>query len=194
MSYTAFVRTLRLALPLTALGLAGAVLLWPQARPVQGLPPVPADSHAHDENAMLNPRLLSLMANAEPVQVTATRATQPEGAKGPIHLQNPQAELTLRSGDRAQVVAQSGIILPGQPDNVRLSGHVTYTDSRGYQMTTRHLLVNTAKQLAHSQSPVDGHSPTGTVRAEGLQIADGGNLITFQGRAFSTVNLDTATR
>ena len=190
------VRLLRTVLPLAASALVAALVLWPQEQSAPQhallLNATAADSLAAGPH-MLNPRLVSVGADQKPLRIRAASALQPEGPQGRILLESPQAELILTSGDTATIAAGSATFFPNRPQDILLQGGIRFLDASGNTLSGKNLTVDTARQMAFSREPVEARFPSGTVKADGITISDGGASIRFQGRTTSQVTVGNST-
>jgi lipopolysaccharide export system protein LptC len=195
LAHSRHVRVLRMVLPIVAAVLVAAVLAWPQRQTQSGQSLIMDAAQSGGLAAgpqMINPRLISVGADQKPLRIQAASALQPQGPSGPILLKAPQAELILKSGDKATIAAGTATFHPNQPDDLQLQGGVRFIDAKGNTLSGKDLTVDTARQVAFSRKPVEGQFASGAIQADGITITEGGALIRFQGKTTSRFDLDTS--
>lgn len=176
--YTRFVRIMRLALPLVAIGIIGLLLSWPRVE--KTLAPIPAQAvvpKTVGKNELVNPRFQSTDENSQPFSITAKRAVQSARDPSVVLLEDPTADITLKNGTWLAAEAQRGAYRQNA-DRLLLQGKVKLFHDQGYEMQTEKLLVNLKSREAWSDEPVYGQGPAGTLQASGMQaMADADQLI-----------------
>jgi len=179
--YTTFVRVMRLALPLVAIGIIGMLLSWPRVE--ETLAPIPKEAVAPSavgKNELVNPRFASTDAKDQPFSITAARAVQSAGDPSVILLENPVADITLTNGTWLAAEAEQGAYRQNA-DRLLLQGKVRLYHDEGYEVTTAKLLVNLKSREAWSDEPVFGQGPAGTLQASGLQAHAATEQLIFTG-------------
>src|SRR5690606_11837427 len=100
-AYTAFVRAMRIALPLAALAIIVIIFAWPNMHEdslsvTAGKTQPPATI---GKNELVNPRFESKDEKNQPYTITATRAVQGSTHEELIILEKPVADMVLNSGN-----------------------------------------------------------------------------------------------
>ena len=181
--YNRFVGMMKLLLPLLALGLVVAVVIWPnEFRDAAGfhLAYVDNNNDGAAELTMLRPRYLGTDARNRPFVVTADRATQDPDDQRLITLVRLQADMAMTDGRWFTVLADHGTYHQ-QQQVLRLIGGINLFSDQGYEFNAQTVDIDLNKGLAVSNKPVFGQGPFGTLRADRLEIEDFGQRLLFQG-------------
>lgn len=172
-TYTRYVRTMRLLLPLAAAGLVGLLIAWPRLE--GALEPVPAQTAAPQsvkKNELTSPRYESQDSKGQPFTITAARAIQSEQDINVVVLEKPAADIFLNGGAWVAAQADQGFYRQ-QEEKLLLRGNVRLFHDKGYEVKTGKLLVHIKSREAWSDQPVAGHGPAGTLEATGLTFQGG---------------------
>jgi len=175
--YTCFVLLMRRVLPISAVLLALAILIWPSFTPE--IKKAPANENSALE--MLNPRYSGTDAKGSPFTVVATKAVQPSTTVDIIDLVDLVAELKGQDGSWSRLSATNGHYDKAK-NYLELSGHVRVQNQQGYDMTTEFAYADLKEGRAWGEKPVAGSGPMGKINANGFQLQDGGKTIIFTGR------------
>lgn len=182
--YTRFVRSMRIVLPLIAVGMTAIVLTWEDAgRRVEPLKKEEVAPQTENvQNELLKPVFNSVDEQNQPFNITADRATQDRGNPDIVILEQPKAEVALNDGAKIGADARNGLYQQKE-QKLNLEGNVHLTHSDGYVLSTQELRVDLLTQKAFSGLDVHVEGPAGTIDSTGLE-GDGlnGNLI-FTGPA-----------
>lgn len=179
--YTTFVRIMRLALPLVAIGIIGLLLSW--TRVEETMAPIPKEAvvpQTVGKNELVNPRFESMDEKNQPFTITAQRAVQSARDPSVVLLDAPVADITLTNGTWLAAAADRGAYRQNA-DKLLLQGKVRLSHDEGYEVTTDKLLVNLKSREAWSDEPVYGQGPAGTLQATGLQAHAGTEQLVFTG-------------
>ncbi len=167
--YSYFVRVMRLALPLVAIGIIGLLLSWPRVE--KALAPIPVAAvvpKTVGKNELVNPRFESTDEKNQPFTITAKRAIQSARDPSVVLLENPVADITMNSGAWMAAEAERGAYRQNA-DRLLLQGKVKLFHDKGYELKTEKLLLNLKSRDAWSDEPVSGQGPAGTLEATGMQ-------------------------
>ncbi|MCB9987910.1 MAG: LPS export ABC transporter periplasmic protein LptC [Rhodospirillales bacterium] len=187
--YTRFVRWMRVVLPLMAVGIVGILMAWPrveetfEAIPKENLIP----QAVIGKNELVSPRFESEDESQQPFTITATRALQSSDDPDMVLLEQPMADITLKSGDWIAVESQKGTYRQ-EKKQLMLTGAVKLFHDQGYELQTEKLLVDLQAQEAWSDQPVSGHGPAGTLQASGMQAENISERLIFTGPAKLVLN------
>ncbi len=187
--YSSFIKFSRILLPLTAAIIATIVFTWSYIGDDR-IAPAAQDEQApkrFGKNELLNPRFGSVDDETRPYTITANRAIQGETNEDVIILENPLAEMDLKTGEIITVKANQGAF---RQDNQRLllKGDVVLTHNKGYQLNTAVLDLDLDLNTAISEENVFGEGPAGTLEAKGLQGDAGAEHLIFKGPAKVLLN------
>lgn len=180
----------RVALLKRVLPAAGAALLlliaiWPRLAPLWermrlAFPAI--DLREARELRMINPHYAGLDRLGRPFVVSAASGRQVPDRQDLMSLQAPQADMKTHGGADIVITAQTGVY-QSQAQLLDLFGAVTLVHQNGTRFVTDAARVDTAHNTAEGSNPVEGHGPSGDVRAEGFRILDKGDTILFTGHA-----------
>ena len=178
----------KLGLPLLALALLAAIVLWPEIarvteqgrlsfRRVFALEP--------DSGRMLQPHYRGVDERGRPYTLTATWANQ----TGPnrVELGDPKGDMVLQSGNWLQVEAEHGVFIQ-HSELLDLSGNVVLYRDDGTVVRTDTAAVDIKQGAANSDEKTHAEGPFGVLDAQGFMLTDKGAAIQFQGPARLTLN------
>lgn len=183
---------LRIVLPLAALLLIAAVVVWPkfQGQDRAGFKLNLADVSPTEveQLTMVKPRFVGRDSKQQPYTITALSATQDHPGADLVHLDHPQADITLESSAWASVTAIRGTY--AQKDQILdLDGDINVFHDSGYEFHTEKAEVDLAHDTIDGTVPVRGQGPGGTLEAQGgFTILDHGQTVLFHGPAKMTIN------
>jgi lipopolysaccharide export system protein LptC len=182
--YSRFIRSMRIILPLIAVGMTVVILTWEQAgrhvEPIKKEELVPESASA--QNELLKPVYKSVDAQQRPYTVTADVATQDRNNPDLVNLQQPKAELQLEEGKTVSADAVQGLYQQNA-QKLNLEGDVHLKNSEGYTLSTEELRVDIATQKAFSGRDVRVEGPAGTIDAKGLEGDGVAGTLVFIGPA-----------
>ncbi len=181
--YSRFVGMMKLLLPVLALGLVAAVVIWPnEFSQTTGfhLSYLAEDDGGAAELAMLQPRYLGTDARNRPYVVTADRAIQDPSDQRLITLDRLQADMSMADGQWFTILADTGIYHQ-QRQHLRLQGSINLFSDQGYEFNAQVVEIDLNIGRATTELPVHGQSPFGTLRADRLVVEDYGRRLHFKG-------------
>ena len=182
--YSGAIATLKILLPLTALGLILLVALWPQFLIDGGrfrLVSEGVEGEEIDRLSMVNPRFEGTDSQDRPFTVSAERAMQDVENKDLIELVRPQADITLQNGAGVALRADRGVYRR-DAEILNLTGGVDLVHDRSTEISTASAEVDLAAGTARGEEPVEAKGPFGQLSAEGFRVADRGAIVEFTGR------------
>ena len=135
------------------------------------------------------PRIAGVTRDSRAYELTAETAVQDIAKPDIIELQNLRAKMEMQDSDVVVITAKSGTYNT-KGDNVILREHVVVTSAQGYNAKLREASVDMKKGNVVSQQPVDIKMPTGTIKANGMEIVDSGDIVRFTGGV--VLDLDAA--
>ncbi len=184
------VNMLKIVLPLIAASLVALVVLWPQIEKVQesgfrlGFSTTPDD--LMENVTMSNPRFFGVDGNKQPFTVTANDAVeQPENGErlAHVHLDAPQADITLEDGSWIALTADEGFYTESD-ELLDLVGTVNMYHDQGFEIHTEQAEIALNSGSAKGNEPVDGQGPFGTIKSDtGFELEDNGAVSRFLGYA-----------
>lgn len=185
LSHSRRVALLKRVLPAIGLSLMLLVAVWPRLAPLLErirftLPAI--DLREARELRMLNPRYLGTDRENRPFVVTAAVGQQVPDNANLMSLEKPKADLQAHDGATVVVTAATGIY-QSQAQILDLFGNVKLVHQNGTEFTTDTARLNVASNSAQGDDPVEGHGPSGDVKAQGFRILDKGDTLIFTGNA-----------
>lgn len=178
--YTKFVRSMRLILPLAALGLIALLMAWPRMEDT--MMDVAQESMAPKvagRNELINPRYESHDQKNRPFVVTAARAVQSMRDPQAVILESPAAEIAVRDGRSVTLHAAQGAYRQ-KAEKLFLNEAVSITYD-GYMLDLDKALIDLKAYNAWSDQPVHGQGPAGTLEASGLELNGIKGVLVFTG-------------
>jgi len=186
-SYSRFVGLMKIVLPLVAIGLLGAVLLWPtlESRQEAALSYSNVEVRA-DGLEMIAPVLTGADDKGRPYAVTAAKANADGLEPTRVTLSDIKADLATEDGKPVKVIAASGVYRLKE-QTLDLDGGVTVTLSDGHQVKLESVRLDLAKGTASSDKRVIAFGPTGQIEANSMRASDGGHVMRFDGQVRAVI-------
>jgi lipopolysaccharide export system protein LptC len=119
--------------------------------------------------------------NGRPFELDAASAVQATSRDPIVHLTDLTAHIGMTEGP-ATIVAQHGRY-DMDNQNIAIDGPVRYDSASGYHITTRDVLVNMQRRLAHSLGPVQGTMNLGNFSADRLSANLENRIVKLDGHA-----------
>ena len=142
--------------------------------------------------AMEAPRLTGFKKDSKPYEVTATAAYQDIRKPHVIELKEMRARLVVDdAGSAAHLVSAVGIF-DTQKETLELSEAVRVTTEKGEEALLKSASVDFKTGTVISNDPVKVRMGTGDIEAQGMQIKDGGKVVTFTGRVHATIQREAS--
>jgi lipopolysaccharide export system protein LptC len=175
-----FVATMKVTLPVAALGLVVVLIAWPQIyRPQEGIRLIPADIELSDNTlTMRNARYHGVDKKNRPYFVTADSATQDRDDPKIILLDEMQADMTLAAGNWLSLTANGGLYNQ-EAKTLILHGDVNVYSDDGYEFHATTAEIDLAAGTVASDDKVSGQGPFGLIDANGLRVYDTGKRVRF---------------
>jgi len=179
--YSWFVKSMRLILPLIAIGLIFIVITLPKVKEDLTVMPkselVEKPTNEIGENELLKPHFETIDANKNPVYVTAIKALQNQDNPNLIKLEEPKAKLKMKNGAGVKIKALKGSY-EQETEKLFLQDNVLIEHASGYQLQAEELRVDMKTREAFSDKTVYIDGPAAKIEAVGLKgNVDDGTLI-----------------
>ncbi|MGG7566856.1 LPS export ABC transporter periplasmic protein LptC [Rhodovulum sp. DZ06] len=174
MTYSRFVRWLKLGLPLIALAILSAVFLLPKDRAFDGgLIYSTADLIALGEGMNVdNPRFTGTTEAGEPFVVAADNAVPDGPNPSQIVLARPRA--SIDQDDRSiSLTAREGELRP-KAHLLELSGDVRLDTTDGWQVRTNWVEADIKRGIVRAPGKVRAEGPQGAIEAGSFRAEQGG--------------------
>jgi len=179
------VALLRRVLPVIGVALLLLIAIWPRLAPLWdrmrfAFPAI--DLREAKELQMVNPRYAGVDRTGRPFVVIAASGRQVPDRQDLMSLRAPQADVKTHGGADVVVTAATGVY-QSQSQLLDLFGEVTLVHQNGTRFVTDTARVDAASNTAKGNDPVEGHGPSGDIKAQGFEILDKGDTILFTGRS-----------
>ena len=179
------VALLKRVLPAIGLALLLLIAVWPRLAPLWermrlAFPAI--DLREARELQMVNPRYAGADRLGRPFVVTAASGRQVADRQDLMSLRAPRADIKTHGGAAITITATTGIY-QSQTQLLDLMNDVTLLHQNGTRFVTTAARVDGAANTAEGDAPVEGHGPSGDIKAQGFRILDKGDTIVFTGRS-----------
>lgn len=187
--YSRFVGVMRWLLPLSAAGLAAALIAWPYLENRDdGFQMIMSDLEIDDTDrlTMTNARFLGTDQDGQPYTLTTREAWQDVADKDLVHLEEVEGDILLKSGAWVSLSAVSGTYhQPGQV--LTLVDDVSIFTDEGYELHTDIAAFDLTTGTGWGDKPVSGQGPAGLLDAQGFRISKDDGRLEFVGRVHMTL-------
>jgi lipopolysaccharide export system protein LptC len=171
--YSRFVTIMKRALPLAAVALVAAVLVYAlqprQERSARVAMTFQRLGIVNDDLAMLKPRLTGADDQDDPYLVTADEAIQDRNNAKRATLRNVQGDVTLKDGAWISAIAPRGV-LDAKARRLVLRGPISVYSDNGYELHTASADVDMHNATIVGNQPVNGQGPFGIFRADRFRL------------------------
>lgn len=184
-TYSYFVRSLKVFLPLVVLGLIGIVIIRYGDDTDLALPENASGDLAVERGkiAVTTARFEGLDAQKRPYVIMAQKASKPlSNDETVIDLASPEATLHLDDARTLGMRADEGTY-DLKSGALELTGSVTVTQNDTHSLTMQNADVDLKNGTAISRAPVSGEGPGMRINGSGMEIKDSGNVIVVGGPA-----------
>lgn len=183
--YSRRVALLKRLLPAIGVALLLLIAIWPRLAPLWeriklSFPAI--DLRDARELQMVNPRYAGVDREGRPFVVIAASGRQVPDRQDLMSLQRPRADLKTHGGADIGVTAITGVY-QSQSQLLDLFGDVTVLHQNGTRFITQTARVDAATNTAQGSDPVEGHGPSGDLKAQGFRVLDQGDTIVFTGKS-----------
>ena len=183
--YSRYVNFMKFILPLMALALVAAITIWPQLQVMDtsfSIALSNAKLSTKEGLSMVNARFVGVDLKKQPFSITADIAKNLLKDITQIELEMPKADITVSDGSWLVLTANSGVYYQKRKF-LNLEGAVNLFHDSGYEFKTNKANIDLNQGIAISNEPVKGQGPFGQLQAEGFQIENKGNKISFLGKS-----------
>ena len=183
--YSRYVNFMKFILPLMALALVAAIMIWPQLQIMDtsfSIALSNAKLSTKEGLSMVNARFVGVDLKKQPFSITADIAKNLLKDVEQIELEMPKADITVSDGSWLVLTANSGVY-DQKRKFLNLKGAVNLFHDSGYEFKTKKANIDLNQGIAISNEPVKGQGPFGQLQAEGFQIENKGNKISFLGKS-----------
>ncbi|MFC7734527.1 LPS export ABC transporter periplasmic protein LptC [Roseomonas sp. GCM10028921] len=178
------IRLLKVLLPVGALALLSAIVLWPEFERTGENARLSFRrlSRATPESVrVVDPRYQGIDEQGRPYNVTAFTASQ-QGSTNIVDLETPKGDLMLSGGGWMLLESRAGRF--DRDNNILdLRGDVTIWQDDGTLIETQEARVDVRGGNAEGDRPIAAQGSFGTVTGEGFRLRDRGAVVVFTGNA-----------
>lgn len=182
--YSTLVSWAKVLLPLTALGLLSTLFLFSRT-------PNPQDALLFNdvdigqlgiERRLTEPRFAGILADGQPVSLSAARAVQRMDQPDQMQLDRVETEVLLHDGENVNLTADHGTY-DARAQIVDLIGMVNARTTTGYQLLSDRLLVAMGEMEMTSPRAVTLRGPGMLIEAGAMELTggEGQALVHFTG-------------
>ena len=184
-SHSRRVALLKRVLPAIGVALLLLIAVWPRLAPLWermrlAFPAI--DLREARQLRMVSPHYAGRDHLGRPFVVTAAVGRQVPDRQDLMSLEAPRADLKMHADADIVITAATGIY-QSQTQLLDLFGEVTLVHQDGTRFVTDRARVDVANNAAEGTDPVEGHGPSGDVKAQGFQILSKGETIVFTGQS-----------
>jgi lipopolysaccharide export system protein LptC len=188
--YSVFVRIMKGALPLTALGLAALVLIYvlqpPPARMQMSFQRL---SSLTNDLSMDNPRLSGTDNDGQPFVISASRATPEDRSSDRVRMQDVIADFSMKDGTGIHMTAASGLI-DTRTHILQMTGGIHMTAQNGYDAKAPSAEADLRAGTVHGEGGVDANGAFGRITAQKFAVNQTSKQLHFWGDVKMILNPD----
>jgi lipopolysaccharide export system protein LptC len=180
--YSVFVKVMKGALPMTALGLGIAVFAY-ALQPREGnrvALTFEQLGRVEDDLAMVRPQLTGTDDDGRPFKVTAATAVQERPGSDTVRLQDVTADIGLKGGRTLHVTAARGVA-DTRTHRLEVSGGIHLTSSDGYDARTASASADLKAGTIRGDSPIEASGTFGRVTARRFALNQATGQLRFSG-------------
>jgi len=186
--YTAFVRLLKVLLPVAAIVIVGVVVAKMSQNPIQQVETAVTQKEktTPGQIEVTGARYEGADADGRPYTLIADLAERVEGTEESVRLEGLRADATLKDGSWVSVTAKTGMYaVTGQ--TIALAGGVTVYHDSGIEAKLDHIDIDMKNRAAMAETPVSAVSSMGEIQANGFETFDQGERVVFTGPVRLTI-------
>jgi lipopolysaccharide export system protein LptC len=189
--YSVFVRVMKGALPLTALGLGILVLVYvlqpPPARLQMSFQQI---SNLANDLSMDRPRLSGTDNDGQPFVISASRATPVSGSIDRIRLMDIVADFSVRDGTSIHVTAGSGVV-DTTTRVLQMADGIHMAAQNGYQASTQSAVADLRAGTIHGENGIAANGALGRITAQRFAMNRSTKQMHFSGNVRMILNPDS---
>jgi lipopolysaccharide export system protein LptC len=190
--YSIFVRVMKGALPLSALGLAILVLVYvlqpPPARLQMAFQRL---SNLAGDMTMDNPRLSGTDNDGQPFVISARRAVPDGNGLNHIRMQDIVADFSMKDGTGLHLTAATGLI-DTDTRVLQMSGGIHVTSQSGYDVKAPAAVADLRSGTVHGESGIAADGAFGRITAQRFAMNRQSRQLHFWGNIHMLVNPESA--
>jgi lipopolysaccharide export system protein LptC len=187
--YSVFVKFMKGALPVAAIALGVAVLIYALQPRDAGRMAMTFERLGRVEGdlAMIKPRLSGTDDDGLPFLVTASSAIQEGRGSDRVRLQDVVAELSLKDGTVLHVTAAGGVV-DTKTHLLEVSGGMRLVSKDGYDARTQSAVADLKSGTVHGESGIEAEGNFGRITAERFALNRDSRQLRFSGKVQMLLN------
>jgi len=182
--HSRLVRILRIAIPITVVGVLTIMFLVTYFNPLRMLGKLPIDIGdlvvSGTKITMERPRLSGFTQDSRAYELSAEAAAQDMTKPDFVELRSIRAKMDMQDKTTMQMSAATGLY-NSKTEMLKLERDIFLSSSTGYKGKMSEAVIDIRKGHVVSDKPVELEMLQGTLNANKLEIVDSGDLVRFHG-------------
>jgi len=187
------VRILRIAVPLSVVVVVVGGIALTVLKPLRVLTGVPVDVGSlvvsGTKIMMQQPRLAGFTRDNRRYNLVAQAAAQDVTKPDMIELHGINATMEMKDGAVFETTAKDGLY-NSKTELLTLSQNIVVTSSSGYKALLNEAVIEVRAGRVVSDKPVEVKTATWTINANGMEVAESGDVMRFDRGVFVTMILE----
>jgi len=187
------VRILRIAVPLSVVVVVVGGIALTVLKPLRVLSGVPVDVGSlvvsGTKIMMQQPRLAGFTRDNRRYNMIAQAAAQDVTKPDMIELHGINATMEMKDGAVFETTAKDGLY-NSKTELLTLSQNIVVTSSSGYKALLNEAVIDVRAGRVVSDKPVEVKTATWTINANGMEVAESGDVMRFDRGVFVTMMLE----
>lgn len=193
MRHSRHVRILRIAVPLSVVVVVVGGIALTVLKPLRVLTGVPVDVGSlvvsGTKIMMQQPRLAGFTRDNRRYNLVAQAAAQDVTKPDMIELHGINATMEMKDGAVFETTAKDGLY-NSKTELLTLSQNIVVTSSSGYKALLNEAVIEVRAGRVVSDKPVEVKTATWTINANGMEVAESGDVMRFDRGVFVTMMLE----
>ena len=193
MRHSRHVRILRIAVPLSVVVVVVGGIALTVLKPLRVLTGVPVDVGSlvvsGTKIMMQQPRLAGFTRDNRRYNLVAQAAAQDVTKPDMIELHGINATMEMKDGAVFETTAKDGLY-NSKTELLTLSQNIVVTSSSGYKALLNEAVIDVRAGRVVSDKPVEVKTATWTINANGMEVAESGDVMRFDRGVFVTMILE----
>ena len=193
MRHSRHVRILRIAVPLSVVVVVVGGIALTVLKPLRVLSGVPVDVGSlvvsGTKIMMQQPRLAGFTRDNRRYNMIAQAAAQDVTKPDMIELHGINATMEMKDGAVFETTAKDGLY-NSKTELLTLSQNIVVTSSSGYKALLNEAVIDVRAGRVVSDKPVEVKTATWTINANGMEVAESGDVMRFDRGVFVTMMLE----
>ena len=193
MRHSRHVRILRIAVPLSVVVVVVGGIALTVLKPLRVLSGVPVDVGSlvvsGTKIMMQQPRLAGFTRDNRRYNLVAQAAAQDVTKPDMIELHGINATMEMKDGAVFETTAKDGLY-NSKTELLTLSQNIVVTSSSGYKALLNEAVIEVRAGKVVSDKPVEVKTATWTINANGMEVAESGDVMRFDRGVFVTMMLE----